>query len=118
MSIQKQRFSHYLAMMSHSGLLDVPINILNRSHGAHSDKDSADKAPLYRSCGFAKSDTNSEDLQHQVLKFKEKAHQSFMQVMYPTTHTGRCSNSTRTNSRKYGSSSRTGSQTVRCALPN
>ena len=53
---------------------------------------------LSKSSVSSKCLTTEETLQGQIVQLKEKAHQSFMQVMYPSIHAARCSNSTRKNS--------------------
>lgn len=96
-------------MLSQSEYLEVPFQGgNNHSNFSNSEKNSSsDMNPLYKSCGgSAKGSNDADDLQQQVLKYKEKAHQSFMQVMYNGFKTGKCSSYTKINSKSSVNSSK------------
>lgn len=81
-------------MMHRSELLPQPRSGVAKSASGVSDK----PKELSKSSVSSKCLTTEETLQGQIVQLKEKAHQSFMQVMYPSRHAARCSSSTRRNS--------------------
>lgn len=69
-----------------------PQNIKNSSGLSDKSKE------LSKSSVSSKCLTTEETLQGQIVQLKEKAHQSFMQVMYYVPHADRCNSSMRRNS--------------------
>lgn len=84
----------YLKMMHRSELLPQGRFGAAKSASGVSEKGKE----LSKSSVSSKCLTTEETLQGQIVQLKEKAHQSFMQVMYCCPHTARCSNSTRSSS--------------------
>jgi hypothetical protein len=90
-------------MTHRSELLPQPKQLPIKNSSGLSDK----SKELSKSSVSSKCLTTEETLQGQIVQLKEKAHQSFMQVMYATPHPAKCSNSTRRNSNSSAVSSQT-----------